>query len=114
MCFRFELTSTESALILTCYDIGTIIVVVFVTYVGGYGHKPLWIGWGVFLVGVSGILFSIPHFVAAPHVITNTSRFFGNETVEDCTISTLKDFRLLDIALIYYTLNIRKEKDKFY
>jgi len=91
--FRFELTSTESGLILSCYDIAGSATVLFVAYVGGRGHIPLWIGWGMFLVGLSGIIFSLPHFTYSPPFIDDIINFCGNATTEECNISSLKDFR---------------------
>jgi len=56
-------------------------------------NKPLWIGWGMFLVGLSGILFSLPHFIASPLVIDDAIDFCVNATTEECIDSSLKDFR---------------------
>ena len=90
---RFELSSTESGLISSCYDIAGSLTVLFVTYVGGHGHKPLWIGWGIFLVGLSGIVFSLPHFTASPYTFVDMANLCQNATLETCAISSLKDFR---------------------
>lgn len=46
------------------YDIGSLCVLLFVTYVGGRGHKALWLGHGIFIMGVGAVVFSLPHFIA--------------------------------------------------
>lgn len=69
---RFSLSSTETGLIASTYDIGTCAALLFVTYVGGRGHKPLWLGWGTFIMGIGSIVFALPHFVAPSYVIQNS------------------------------------------
>ncbi|CAK8680098.1 unnamed protein product [Clavelina lepadiformis] len=92
---RFELTSTESGLIASMYDIGGSLTILFVTYVGGRRHKPQWVGWGLFMVGLSGIIFSIPHFVAPTYSFQEMTNVCGNSATENCVISTLKNFRFV-------------------
>ena len=99
--FRFELSSTEAGLIASCYDIAGSIAILFVTYVGGNGHKPQWIGWGMFLIGLSGVVFSLPHFVAPPYIFTDILNLCGSAEPETCSISALKNFRCVDDAVVY-------------
>ena len=68
--YRFQLQSSEAGLIASCYDIASCLSLLLVTYVGGRGHKPLWLGWGIVLMGFGGIVFSLPHFIAPSHVIS--------------------------------------------
>nr|XP_009860360.2 solute carrier organic anion transporter family member 4A1-like isoform X1 [Ciona intestinalis]XP_026692687.1 solute carrier organic anion transporter family member 4A1-like isoform X2 [Ciona intestinalis] len=92
---RFDLTSTESGLIASCYDIGACVAVLFVTYMGAHGNKPQWVGWGIALIGVSGILFSLPHFLAPTYTFTlNNNTCFDPETA-DCTVSSIKAYRIM-------------------
>ncbi|XP_071510809.1 solute carrier organic anion transporter family member 4A1-like [Diadema antillarum] len=59
---RFQLSSEQSGLLISTYDIVSIVVVLFVVYVGGRGHKTRWVAVGVILLSVSAFLFSVPHF----------------------------------------------------
>lgn len=61
---RFELGSLESGIIVSSYEVGATIAVIFVSYIGHHQHIPLILGWGTFLVGLGSAIFSIPHFVA--------------------------------------------------
>lgn len=62
--FRFHLHSTETGFIASSYDIASCLCVLLITYLGGKGHKPLWIGWGVFIMGTGSLVFAMPHFFA--------------------------------------------------
>ncbi|XP_022104544.1 solute carrier organic anion transporter family member 4A1-like [Acanthaster planci] len=59
---RFELSSRASGLIVSMYDITCAILVLFVTYVGGRGHKPKWLTWGLIFMGTGSAIFALPHF----------------------------------------------------
>ena len=85
-------------MIASCQDIGVCTVLLFVTYVGGHGHKPLWMGWGMLIIGCASILFSLAHFIAPPHqVFDTTSSCVANATTVDasltCSDSNLKNFK---------------------
>ena len=49
---RYELTSTESGLILSVFDMAVIVSVIFISYFGGKGHKPRWLGVGLLVQGL--------------------------------------------------------------
>lgn len=44
-------------------EIGQIGGALLLTYYGGQGHRPKWIGWGMVLFGASAALCSLPHFI---------------------------------------------------
>uniref|UniRef100_H2Y4N0 Solute carrier organic anion transporter family member n=1 Tax=Ciona savignyi TaxID=51511 RepID=H2Y4N0_CIOSA len=90
---RFDLSSTESGLIASCYDIGACVAILSVTYIGAHGHKPLWVGWGVFLIGVSGILFSLPHFTAPMYTYTLTNNTCGASEIAECSVNSARSHR---------------------
>lgn len=67
------------------YDVATCICIPLVTYVGGHGNKPLWIGWGIMIMGIGTIVFSMPHYFAPTYSITiGELDCIGNGT-ENCT-----------------------------
>jgi len=49
---RYDLTSTESGLIVSVFDMAVIASVIFVSYFGGKGHKPRWLGIGLLVQGL--------------------------------------------------------------
>ncbi|XP_050774627.1 solute carrier organic anion transporter family member 4A1 isoform X1 [Gopherus flavomarginatus] len=63
---RFDLHSYQSGLIASSYDIAACVCLMFVSYFGGNGHKPRWLGWGVLIMGVGSIVFALPHFTTSP------------------------------------------------
>lgn len=59
---RFEIPSSLSGLIASSYEIGNVITVIFVSYLGSRRHIPVWIGIGAVIMGIGSLIFSIPHF----------------------------------------------------
>ena len=49
---RYELNSTQSGLIVSVFDMAVIVSVIFVSYFGGKGHKPRWLGVGLLVQGL--------------------------------------------------------------
>ncbi|KFQ52898.1 Solute carrier organic anion transporter family member 4A1, partial [Nestor notabilis] len=64
---RFDLRSYQSGLIASSYDIAACVCLTFVSYFGGNGHKPRWLGWGVLVMGLGSLLFALPHFTTGPY-----------------------------------------------
>nr|XP_039256764.1 solute carrier organic anion transporter family member 4A1-like [Styela clava] len=100
---RFHLTSNETGFIFVCYDIGVISSILVVTYIGGKGHKPLWLGWGCFIVGLSFLLFALPHFIAPNHVVSDsTSSVCDINNTAHCEESSLRSYRSFFIAASFF------------
>ena len=61
---RFGLHSTQSGLIAGSYDIGSLLAVIPVTYLGGRegASKPAYIAWGMAVMGTGSAVFALPHF----------------------------------------------------
>ncbi|GCC23332.1 solute carrier organic anion transporter family member 4A1 isoform X2 [Chiloscyllium punctatum] len=67
---RFDLRSYHSGMIASSYDIAACVCLIFVSYFGGSGHKPRWLGWGVLIMALGSIVFAMPHFLSGHYVVT--------------------------------------------
>ncbi|KAJ8986265.1 hypothetical protein NQ317_009975 [Molorchus minor] len=73
---RFEIPSSLSGLVASSYEIGNVITVIFVSYLGSRRHIPVWIGVGAVIMGIGSLIFMVPHFIADENVgvtVANTS-----------------------------------------
>lgn len=61
---RFEIPSSLSGLVASSYEIGNVITVIFVSYLGSRRHIPVWIGVGAVIMGIGSLIFMVPHFIA--------------------------------------------------
>ena len=66
---RFDLHSYQSGLIASAYDLAACLCLTFVSYFGGSGHKPRWLGWGVLIMGAGSLVFALPHFATGPYEV---------------------------------------------
>ncbi|KAG8131632.1 hypothetical protein E2320_009542 [Naja naja] len=66
---RFDLQSYQSGLIASSYDIAACVCLMFVSYFGGNGHKPRWLGWGVLIMGIGSLIFALPHFTTSQYEV---------------------------------------------
>ncbi|XP_052106028.1 solute carrier organic anion transporter family member 4A1-like [Mytilus californianus] len=60
---QFKLPSTKSALIPSSMDIGSLIVVLFVTFIGGRYNKAAIVAGGTVVMALGSFVFLIPHFI---------------------------------------------------
>ena len=58
---QFKLTSSKSSLIPAAQDIGALILILFVSYIGGRYNKAVWIACGSLIMAVGSFFFIIPH-----------------------------------------------------
>ncbi|RLU16216.1 hypothetical protein DMN91_011976 [Ooceraea biroi] len=70
---RFEIPSSLSGLIASSYEIGNVITVIFVSYLGSRRHIPVWIAIGAVIMGLGSMIFMVPHFTAEPNLTTTAN-----------------------------------------
>lgn len=76
---RFEIPSSYSGLIASSYEIGNVITVIFVSYLGSRRHIPVWIGIGAVIMGIGSLVFMVPHFTGEQ----NPGIVIENKTAEN-------------------------------
>ncbi|GAB1291399.1 Solute carrier organic anion transporter family member 1B2 [Apodemus speciosus] len=59
---RFDIPSSISGLIDGGFEVGNLLVIVFVSYFGSKLNRPKLIGTGCFVMGIGSILIALPHF----------------------------------------------------
>lgn len=93
---RYELSSTETGLIASFYDIATVLCLIPVSYFGGLGCKPRYIGIGVFIMGVGSFIFALPQFVSGIYQPLDDGDIIcnGTTTVSSCDQNSgLSDYK---------------------
>uniref|UniRef100_A0A3Q3IDE3 Solute carrier organic anion transporter family member n=1 Tax=Monopterus albus TaxID=43700 RepID=A0A3Q3IDE3_MONAL len=71
---RFDLRSYQAGLIASSYDIAACVCLAFVSYFGGTGHKPRWLGWGVLIMALGSLVFALPHFITPLYQVSLPER----------------------------------------
>lgn len=59
---RYEMKSSLTGLISSSYDISFCVLSLFVSFFGERGHKPRWLAFASFMIGLGALVFSLPHF----------------------------------------------------
>lgn len=72
---RFGLSSSQTGLVSSGYDIASFLCLVPVTYFGGRAgaSKPRWIGWGVVIMGLGSLTFALPHLLVGAYRATTAT-----------------------------------------
>eukprot|EP00093_Oithona_nana_P005745 05745.XXX_182220_189329_1 [CDS] Oithona nana genome sequencing. len=78
---RYEIPSSISGIIASMYEIGNVITVIFVSYLGSRRHIPVWIGMGILVMGIGSITFSLPHFLTGHHHVKGSMGNASNDNI---------------------------------
>ncbi|XP_072137429.1 solute carrier organic anion transporter family member 4C1-like [Mobula birostris] len=103
---RYGLTSFLTGLISTGYDISFCSLALFISYYGQKGHKPRWLAFTAFMLGLGSLVYSLPHFISGSYNYGSKVRDIcvpssGNSTTQDCKPSVAhKDSNLFYLFLL--------------
>ncbi|XP_032011798.1 solute carrier organic anion transporter family member 4C1 [Hylobates moloch] len=64
---RYEMKSSLTGLISSSYDISFCLLSLFVSFFGERGHKPRWLAFAAFMIGLGALVFSLPQFVSGEY-----------------------------------------------
>ncbi|XP_050801748.1 solute carrier organic anion transporter family member 4C1 [Gopherus flavomarginatus] len=91
---RFELNSSLTGVISASYDIAFCVLSLFVSFFGERGHKPRWLAFSSFMIGLGSLVFALPHFAGGIYQ-------FGSKLEDTCQVSGTSSAN--------FTCNTRKE-----
>ncbi|NXH46962.1 SO4C1 protein, partial [Dicaeum eximium] len=97
---RYELNSSLTGLISASYDIAFCLLSLFVSYFGERGHKPRWLAFSAFMLGLGSLVFSLPHFSSGKYqyggkiedTCQTAETTFANATCSASTNSSLHKY----------------------
>ena len=90
---RYGLSSTATGSIASTFDVAVLVSVVFISYFGGRGHKPRWLGASLIVQATGSFIFSLPQFIFGSYRvgssgILSTEACLDGQDFTDCTSST--------------------------
>jgi len=85
---RFQFSSKEAGFIAASNDISAILLTSFVSFYGGYGNKPKWLGYGALFTGIGCLLFSLPHLLIGRYHPDLNRGMSNNQSLPLCFANT--------------------------
>ena len=92
---QFGLSSTESGLVMSFNDIGFFVTVLFATSVVRFVHIPRFIYFCMTLYGLSGILCSVPHFIAQAKGLLSNIYFENSQSSSNISMTMSSKLSIL-------------------
>ncbi|XP_004586346.2 solute carrier organic anion transporter family member 4C1 [Ochotona princeps] len=93
---RYEMKSSLTGLISSSYDISFCVLSVFVSFFGERGHKPRWLAFASFMIGLGALVFSLPQFFSGQYhlgsIFKDTCLTARNSTSCTSSASSLSNY----------------------
>ena len=93
---RYDLSSTESGTIASCYDIASVVCLIPVSFFGGLACKLRYLGIGVLVMGIWSIVLSLPQFTKGKYKLEDT----GSQVICDTDANVTSSVVLFFIPLL--------------
>ncbi|MGH0183386.1 UNVERIFIED_CONTAM: hypothetical protein FKN15_012034 [Acipenser sinensis] len=61
---RYKLNSFQSGIITSSYDIASCVLSLVIPFCGERGHKPRWMAFSAFMLGLGSFICSLPHYTS--------------------------------------------------
>lgn len=69
---RYGFSSQTSGLLVAFNEVGNLVLILFVSFLGSRVHRPRFIGGGGVIAGLAGLLMALPHFLTGPYNYSNS------------------------------------------
>ncbi|EHB07378.1 Solute carrier organic anion transporter family member 4C1 [Heterocephalus glaber] len=99
---RYEIKSSLTGLISSSYDISFCLLSLFVSFFGEGGHKPRWLAFASFMIGLGALVFSLPQFFSGEYQLG--SIFEGTCLTRNSSTSCTSSRSLLSNYLYVFIL----------
>ena len=70
---EFYVTSRETGVYVSVYDVGSLISNIFVPILGSKGSRPRWVAFGMVILFAGSMINILPHFLRSQHSIYNSA-----------------------------------------
>uniref|UniRef100_A0A4W3KCB1 Solute carrier organic anion transporter family member 4C1 n=1 Tax=Callorhinchus milii TaxID=7868 RepID=A0A4W3KCB1_CALMI len=101
---RYNLASFYSGIISSSYDISFCALCLFVAFYGQKGHKPRWLTFSAFMLGLGSIVFCLPQFINGLYKygaeLKGSLCSFENNHCENCALLCSPNFNFLYIFIL--------------
>lgn len=108
---QFQIPSSKSGTLIAASDIGYVLTVVVLAYVGSKGNRARWIGGGCVLISLACFLASMPNFIFP----NNQERIYSHDFVVQALVPKLEDTTWANVSadpfLTEKFIQFRKFKD---
>lgn len=74
----YQIQSKTTGIIMSATEIGQIGGAMLLTYYGGQGHRPKWIGTGMLIFAAASIICATPHFLFGGHSLLSPNPVIGS------------------------------------
>lgn len=96
----YRTNSQVTGFVMSATELGQIGGALFLSYYGGNGHRPRWIGWGVLLFAACTLMCALPHFIFdyPESLQLSVDSTYSLKAMDDFNTCSKPDTRLVESA----------------